>query len=254
MHMQKIGKWVDWKNTSDKFLAGDPESVVEGIAVSWMPISQNLEKALDMNCNLFVTHEPLYAFEADASKLVDPLDAWVKKKRWLEKTNITIYRCHDVWDDYPEIGIHSAWAKWLGFDGKPLMRKRYYEVHEVKCLDLEELAKKLLKKVKLLGQEVVHIVGDREKEVSRIALGTGAITNYRQMYDMGVDVLLLTDDGTRLWESGQWSLDMDVPLILLNHSTSEEPGMRTLAKYIQGVFPEVIVKHVPVGCIYKAEV
>ena len=71
------------------------------------------------------------------------------------------------------------------------------------------------------------------------------------MSDMEADVLLLTDDGTRLWESGQWAVDSDTPVIIVNHSTSEEPGMMTLSRYIQRAFPEVKVIHIPVGCIYK---
>ena len=251
MHMQKVGDWVNWERTCDGFLAGDSEVEVEGVAVSWMPTSQNLVKALSMDCNLFVTHEPLYACEADESRLIGPEDAWVKKKRRLERTMIVVYRCHDFWDDYPEIGIHGAWAKWLGFDDKPSVQRRFYEVHEVKGISLKELAERILEKVRPLGQEVVHVIGDLKKKVSKMALGTGAITNYRQMYDMNADVLLLTDDGTRLWESGQWALDMDVPLIIVNHSASEEPGMITLARYIQDVFPNVPVKHISVGCIYK---
>jgi len=251
VHMQRVGHWVDWENTCDRFLSGDPEAEVEGIAVAWMPTFRNLEKALESDCNLFVTHEPLYACEADESRLIGPEDAWVRKKRWLEEKLTVVYRCHDFWDDYPEVGIHGAWAKWLGFDGQPLVQRRFYEVHEVKEATLEELAQDILEKVKPLGQEVVHIVGDPGKKVSRIALGTGAITNYRQMYDMDADVLLLTDDGTRLWESGQWALDMGVPLIIVNHSTAEEPGMITLARYTQDAFPDIPVKHIPVGCIYK---
>jgi putative NIF3 family GTP cyclohydrolase 1 type 2 len=249
-HFKKIGDWVDWEKTCDRFLVGDPQAKVEGIAVSWMPTFKNLETALDMNCNLFVTHEPLYCSEADHSRLIASDDAWVKKKRWLEKTMMVVYRCHDFWDDYPEVGIHGAWAKWLGFDKKPLNQRRFYETHQVHDIDLEQLARRILEKVKPLGQDAVHIVGDLKKKVSRIALGTGAITSYRQMYDMDADVLLVTDDGTRLWESGQWALDMGVPLIIVNHSTSEEPGMITLAKHIQEAFPEITVKHIPVGCIY----
>jgi putative NIF3 family GTP cyclohydrolase 1 type 2 len=254
VHMQKVGSWVNWDTTCDQFLAGDPEAEVKGIAVSWMPVLKNLENALDANCNLFVTHEPLYASEADKSKLIGLEDAWVKKKKWLEKREMVVLRCHDFWDDYPDVGIHGAWAKWLGFNGKPLAQRRFYEVHEVKGLSLEELAKRILAKVKPLGQEAVHMVGNPKKKVSRIALGTGAITGYRQMYDMGADVLLLTDDGARLYECGQWSSEMDIPLIIVNHSTAEEPGMRTLAKYIQDAFPKVPVKHIPVGCIYRTVV
>jgi len=251
LYMQRVGKWVNWDKTCDRFLAGNPQAEVVGIAVSWMPTMANLRRASEMACNLFVTHEPLFACEADPDKLIDPEDAWVRKKSWLEKEGMVVYRCHDVWDDYPEVGIHGAWAKWLGFDGKPVASRKFYEVHKVRDTSLQELAKRILEKVEPLGQKAVLVVGDLDKRVSRIALGTGAITDYRQMYHMKADVLLLTDDGTRLWESGQWALDMNVPLIMVNHSTSEEPGMVTLARHIQEKFPNVPAKHIPTGCIYR---
>ena len=67
---------------------------------------------------------------------------------------------------------------------------------------------------------------------------------------MGADVLVLTDDGTRLWESAQWARDGGASVILVNHATSEEPGMISLAVYLRGVFLGVRVEHVPGGCLY----
>jgi len=264
-HMQKIGTWVDWRRTRDRFLAGDPESEVEGIAVSWMPTFFTLNEALKARCNLFITHEPLYSAivdgkgkvvggavleETDFAASIDKNDVWVKKRIWLEEKGMVVYRCHDVWDNFPKIGIHGAWANWLGFTKKPISEKPYYEVHEIDNLTVRELAEMILQKVKPLGQDSIGVVGDLDKKVSRIALGTGAATEYREMHSMEADILLLTDDGTRLWESGQWSLDSGVPIIIVNHSTSEEPGMRTLAKYLQETFPFVPVIEIPVGCIY----
>jgi len=265
-HMQTVGTWVDWQHTRDQFLAGDKESEVTGIAVSWMPTFFTLNKALQAGCNLFVTHEPLYSAivdkrgnifggaslkEMDLSVTLNGDDAWVRKKIWIDEKEMVVYRCHDVWDDFPDIGIHGAWADWLGFTGRPIARKKFYEVHEAGNITLRELAEKILDRVKLLGQDAIGVIGELDKNVSRIAVGTGAITEYREMYSMGADVLLLTDDGTRLWESGQWSLDSDVLLFIVNHSTSEEPGMRTLAAYIQKKFPTIPVTEIPVGCIYK---
>jgi len=269
-HMKRIGSWVNWEHTVDQFLAGNPDSEVKGIAVSWMPTFPNLKRALDAGCNLFVTHEPLYAVSInDQGKVIggtpfidphmnrirerifDKDHVWVKKQRWLEETGMIVYRCHDFWDDFPEIGIHGAWADWIGLSGEPVETRRFYEVHEFDEMTVEDLAKKILKCVRPLGQEAVHIVGDLKKRVSRIAIGTGAITDYREMHNMHADVILLTDDGTRLWESGQWAIDSDTPLIIVNHSTSEEPGMITLSRYIQKAFPDVPVIHIPVGCIYK---
>ncbi|MEM2905581.1 MAG: Nif3-like dinuclear metal center hexameric protein [Candidatus Bathyarchaeia archaeon] len=251
-HMASVGTWVDWKRTSDRFLAGDPEATVKGIAVSWMPTVNNLRRAWAKGANLFVAHEPLYISDAKQGSVQPGREAWAEKKRWLDETGMVVYRCHDVWDDYPEIGVHGAWADFLGLTGKPVASSRFYEVHEVGDLTLRQLAERILEKARALGQETVHMVGDPNKKVSRIALGTGAITDYREMFNLGADVLLLTDDGTRLWESGQWSLDAGIPLLLVNHSTAEEPAMRTLTRYIQERPPEVPVEHIPVGCLYAA--
>ncbi|MGQ9514889.1 MAG: hypothetical protein ACUVTL_07580 [Thermoproteota archaeon] len=94
-HMQKVGTWVDWQHTRDQFLAGDPETEVDGIAVSWMPTFSTLNEALKARCNLFVTHEPLYSAIIDGSgKVVGGAvlketevyvsigqnDAWIKKE------------------------------------------------------------------------------------------------------------------------------------------------------------------------------
>jgi putative NIF3 family GTP cyclohydrolase 1 type 2 len=250
-HARKIGSWVDWNDTVDEFLVGDPDVEVAGIAVSWMPTFSTLERARELGCNLFVTHEPLYLSDPDEARLISPDDPWVRKKSWLEETGMMVYRCHDLWDDYPAIGIHGAWAKWLGFTDPPLSTEKYYEVHGVEGLTLGELARIILERVKPLGQEAVHVIGDPEREVSRIALGTGAITNYRRMHALGADVLLLTDDGTRLWESAQWARDGGASLILVNHATSEEPGMISLAVYLRGVFPEAHVEHILGGCLYR---
>ena len=250
-HMQKVGTWVDWSRANDKFLVGDPETEVHGIAVGWMPTAGALDEARRRGANVFVTHEPLYVSDPDPAKSVGPDHPWVRKKAWLDKTGMVVYRCHDVWDDFPEIGIHGAWAQWLGFAGKPLAMQKWYEVHPTEETTLGGLARRILKKVRPLGQDVVHLVGDPETKVSRIALGTGAITNYAVMRGMGADCLLLTDDGTRLWESAQWSFESGIPLLLVNHATAEEPGMMTLVEYLAEQFPEVLVHHIPVGCLYR---
>lgn len=250
-HCKSIGRWVDWDNTVDKILVGNPDTKITGITVSWMPTLDSLIRASELGCNLFVTHEPLYISDPDETRLIDLGDPWVTKKAWIHENNLVIYRCHDFWDDYPDVGIHGSWAKWLGFNEKPLASEKYYEVHSVEGVSLGELAEMILEKVKPLGQRVVHVIGDLNKEVQRVALGTGAITNYRRMHALGADVLILTDDGTRLWESGQWAHDGGASLILVNHATAEEPGMITLADYIRGIFPDVRVEHIPTGCLYQ---
>jgi len=33
-HFKSVGRWVNWERTVDRFLAGNPDVEVEGIAVS----------------------------------------------------------------------------------------------------------------------------------------------------------------------------------------------------------------------------
>jgi putative NIF3 family GTP cyclohydrolase 1 type 2 len=150
------------------------------------------------------------------------------------------------------IGIHGSWAQWLGFHNPPLKQGKFNEVHDVSGRTLQDIAKLVADHLKILGQECVHVVGNLDQEVSCLALGTGAITNYRQMATvLGADVLLLTDDGTRLWESAQWAEDAGFPLLVVNHDTAEEPGVRAMAAYFREQFPDVPVTAVERGCLYR---
>jgi putative NIF3 family GTP cyclohydrolase 1 type 2 len=271
-HFKNVGTWVNWDKSVDQLLFGDLEMDISGIAVSWMPTFSNLEKALEEECNVFVTHEALFAAKIDnngniidcpitkdrharwiaGKRKLEKDDIWIKKREWLEDKNITVIRCHDFWDSYPEIGVHGAWAKWLGYTKPPIKVDNYYELHEIQEKTLGELCRDVLEKIKPLGQDSLQVIGDLNKRITKIALGTGAASNYRDMYEFGGEAIILTDDGTLLWESGQWSKDTKVPLIIVNHSLSEEPGMRTLAEYLKTAFPDIHVVQIPVGCIYKS--
>jgi putative NIF3 family GTP cyclohydrolase 1 type 2 len=269
--LKEKGTWVNWNRTSDHFLFGNSNTEIEGVALGWMATFPNIKKAKELGCNLFITHEPIYlagknqfgivvgGAVSDVSKIgvegtfLDEDDIWLKKAEWLEENKMVVMRCHDVWDDFPDIGIHGAWAKWLGFNGKPVEGQKFYEVHDVSGKTLGDIVNQISEKVKSIGQECIHYIGDLTKPVTRIAVGTGAITNYRTMNYMDADVLVLTDDGTRLWESAQWSEDSEIPIIIVNHATAEEPGMLALAKYIKEQFPELKVESIKRGCLYKTK-
>ena len=153
-------------------------------------------------------------------------------------------RCHDTWDRMPEVAIPDAWARFLGFPTEPRPVESFYRI----CLvsgTVEDVAHSVLGKVRPLGQEVVHIVGDRETTVHRMAVGTGAITRLPEMFKLGADILLVTDDGISTTGAGLWSLDLGVPMLIVNHATAELPGMMSLAGYIERHFPGIPVKYLP---------
>jgi len=247
--MKEVGTWVDWSKTVDQVLHGAEDAEVTRAAVCWSCTLDQLRQAERAGCDLYVTHEPLYGYLQEHDL---PHPAEEEKSSFLRNTALTIIRCHDLWDVMPEIGIVDSWSTFLGFEGEPTASARFYNAHDLEPgTTLGTLSRRILDRVKDVGQEVVMMFGNPDTPVSRIAVGTGAITKFRVMASLGADVLLLTDDGTRLWESAAWFRDTGVSGLLVNHATAEEPGVRNLATWIRDEFG-IETHFIPQGCLYRA--
>ena len=249
-HMRRIGTWVDWNNTVDRFIIGDPETEVKGIAVAWQSRTTALKEAIDRGCNLFVTHEPtFYRHREDSESIFDDPQAAAKRKFILD-SGLVILRCHDVWDQMPEIGIVDSWSKHLGL-GKQVAAAQYTSVHQSPAKSLGELAEHVAAATAYLGQPYVEAVGDLEARVTKVGVGCGAIVRIRDMIELGADAVIATDDGSRYWYTGAWALETGTPMIVVNHATAEEPGLRNLAAHIKDRFPGVKTEFIAQGCMYR---
>jgi putative NIF3 family GTP cyclohydrolase 1 type 2 len=258
--------WVNPERTADRFLAGDPESTVSGIAVGWMPYRWALEKALALDCNLFVSHEMVYSPPPGPSTEAPPrqpstaptLDMFqhegVRAKRdFIETSGIAILRCHDVWDRIPIIGIPDAWGAALGFSNSihGTAGDGYYRVYDVKGRTAIDVARQVATKVKPFGEEAVHLIGRPEAPVNRVAIGCGAISVFRRMLlELKIDLAICTNDGFTHWRDGLLAIDLGVPVIVVDHAVSEEPGMVLLAQKLKEAFPQVPVHHIPERCMF----
>ena len=232
----------------DQVLWGDGQRQISGIAVAWSSTLDLLQRAEQLGCDFFVTHEPLYPY-TEPQEFSHPAEA--AKRDWLTESALTIYRCHDVWDVMPEVGIRDSWARFLGLEGQPAEVRKFLAAYDLEDdATLGSVAKSVLERVREIGQNAVGLIGSADQAVRRIAVGTGAITPFREMAAMGADLLVLTDDGIRQWEAAQWARDTGVGVLLVNHATAEEPGMRNLAAWL-GERVDVSVHHLPVGCLYE---
>ncbi len=257
-HLIEIGAWLSevgseppsvypvdptWPGP-DRFLFGDPESEVTGIAVAWMATNKVLNEAAQAGFNLFICHEPAfyqgpgYFDTAIVHRMAE------QKRAFLREKGITLLRCHDVSDRLPDIGIADTWATMFGFETEPRPVGSYYRICLVNGMTVEELAQRVLERVRPYGQETVLIWGDRNKRVERMAVGTGAIVNLPPMLDLGADAALVTDDGFRLY-GVQLAFDLDVPALVVHHSTAEKPGMKVLSGHLGERFPQVPVRYLP---------
>ena len=249
VHMREIGPYVDWSSTCDTFKAGDPETIVKGIAVSWMSTLANLGEAHARGCNLFVTHEPTFYSHMDDDPAFDG-DACTREKRaFLEETGMAVYRCHDVWDRFPDEGILDSWAAHLGLTAEPVASETFMRVVPIAPTTAGDLARRVAERIREFSQEAVQLVGDPQQQVSKVGIGTGAIASGRDYVRMGADVGVVTE--LVWWREARWFQDTGVPLLVVDHTVSEEPGMINLAAYLQRAFPGVPVEYIPTHCPYK---
>jgi putative NIF3 family GTP cyclohydrolase 1 type 2 len=255
-HLRSLnGGWMDPEHTVDTFKSGDPEAEVTGIAVAWMSTRRALEQARALGCNVFVTHEPTYyTHQDDPTHPFSQLPAAREKRAFIEQNGLVVLRCHDLWDQVPGMGIPDTWGSALGL-GTPLGGTGYYRVYDVSGRTAGDVARQVALRTSFIGQEAVQLIGDPDTPVSRVAIGTGAITplfgyiaDFGEAY--GLDLAICTDDGITYWREGAYALDAGLPVIVVNHATSEEAGMGALADHLQAQFPQVSVHFIREGCMY----
>ncbi len=242
-HCRQVGHWVDWSRTCDLFMAGDPNAEVRGIAVTWLATNARLRAAAGKGLNFVIAHEGAFYPTYAGKELGERHHA--EKRQLVEELGITLMRCHDTWDRMPEVGIVDSWAAWLGFPTEPRPVESFYRICLVGGRTVREVAGDVLQKVLPLGQDRIEVMGSPDKEVHRMAVGTGAITRLDEMAELGADIILATDDGIQTTSSGLWSLDLDIPVLVVGHATAELPGMEAMVGYVRGLFPGVPVEYLP---------
>ena len=249
-HMREIGTWVKWPHSIDGFITGDRESEVKGIAVVWQARTSALKKAVELGCNLIITHEQAQYFEQQICEEGVQPQCQIEKFKFAEEHGLVILRNHDVWDRMPKVGIVDSWGEHLGL-GEPTARGDVENVYASPAPTLHELAKYVLDKTRDLRQDSVEMVGDPNAKVTKVGIGCGAGTDYRKMAKLGADAVIGSDDGMHYWGDGSWALDSGIPLVLVTHCVSEEPGMKNLAAYLRKLYPDVKVEYVLQGPLYS---
>ena len=245
------GDWQYSDNTVDTFKAGDPSTEVRGIAVGWMSYIWALQRALDLGCNVFITHEPTYYNHWDNDLAIFRFPGVRAKRQFIEDNDLVIIRCHDLWDQMPDIGIPDSWGISLDW-GRPVDGSTYIRIYDTAGLTAGELAQDVARCTAVYGQPGVQLIGSSDKIVRRVSIGTGAITPYLESVErFAIDLAICTDDGIDYWRDGGFAIDMGIPIIVVNHMVSEEIGVQRLAEELSRRFPAVPVQHINQRCMYR---
>ena len=243
-HMIAHSPWVNPETTVDTIKAGDGDKPVRSVAVCWYPSLANLRAAIEMGCDLLVTHEPTWWDHHDRPGGWRERGPGLEKTQLLAESGLVVARLHDTWDNWPEIGIRDSLAKGLGFTrfvGED--ETRWHATYEVPEQTLHDFAGYVAEKVAPLGEDAVQVIGDPAMLVRRPSIGVGCGGPQEDMIELGSDVLIMCFDGASYWSQRDRFAEQDVGVIALEHGTTEMWGLESLATYIGDTWPDLDVRY-----------
>jgi putative NIF3 family GTP cyclohydrolase 1 type 2 len=247
----------------DRIIIGNPDMKVNKIGTAWMPYWETLKKAHAEGVNLLVVHEPTFFthwdlqadkwdyYDAPSPARENYIHLRDEKKAWIDDHEIAIIRCHDVLDKVPDWGIPYAFGQALGFENKDIIRsKTYYNIYGIERKPAIEVARQIAGKLKLLNQPGVAFYGDEQYPVRSVGLGTGCISNPLDYAELEPDLFIAIDDSVQTWTQTTFARDSGKPLVVVNHGTSEEAGIKSLNAHLKKTYPDYEVVHFNEGCTY----
>ena len=248
----------------DRVIAGRADTEVRGVAVMWMPTWTALRGAVAQGCNIVVAHEPTFYGHYDLEGFDEAVAALPTlaraaatatrdaKLRWIEEQGVVVIRCHDVLDSMPG-GVVDSLAAALGFSVADYVTQapHYRVVRLATPAAAREVAQRLADQFSRLGQPGVAFYGDANRTVRTLGLGTGYGNDPWQHFALGAEMALAIDDRIKTWSEPVWAEDSGYPVVVINHGTSEEWGVRRLAEIIAAGHAGLSVRLLPQGCGYR---
>ncbi|HET6175802.1 MAG TPA: Nif3-like dinuclear metal center hexameric protein [Candidatus Sulfotelmatobacter sp.] len=239
---------VEWKkDTVDTFKAGNPDTVVTGVAVTMMATMDVLQRASAQGLNFIITHEPTFYAHLDTPEGVPETDpVWAEKRAFIEKHGLVVWRLHDHWHMRTPDGIEAGVVHTLGWEKFQTKDNQYLFV--LPETTLKELAAQLSKK---LDSSVVRVVGKPDMKFTKLGFSPGAAGSQTEIHALeqdNVQVLLVGE--TREWETVEYAADAvsqgrNKALIVIGHIPSEQPGMEECTRWLKGFVKSVRIEFVP---------
>lgn len=245
---------VPWRGeTVDTFKAGGPETVVTGIATTFMSTVGVLQRAAAAGRNMVVTHEPTYYGHLDETKDLTDDPVYRAKLELIQRNGLVIFRFHDHWHQRSPDGIFRGFSEALGWRAYQAGDNMSFDesappiTFTLPTLTLQDLVAHVRTR---LGSRATRVVGDPKAVVSTVALALGTPGKFTPRLMRDIDVVMTTE--AREWEWVPYvedavSLKRIKGLILPGHGAVEEPGMAECARWLRTFISEVPIDHVPSG-------
>ena len=233
-------------NTVDTLKAGDPNTVVTGIATTFMDTYSVLEQAAATGKNLIITHEPTFYNHLDDQSPLAADPVLQQKLAFIREHHLVVWRFHDTWHMRQPDGILAGMVNQFGWKAYQGGTNPHW--FKLPPSTVGQIAASLQART---GARVIRIVGDPAMSVTEVALLPGAAGSDMQIKALEQDnVQLLVVGESREWETVPYVQDAAAEgrqkaLILLGHEISEEAGMDECARWLRTLLPGMPVSFVP---------
>jgi putative NIF3 family GTP cyclohydrolase 1 type 2 len=235
-------------NTVDTIKGGDPNTVVTGVATTFLDTYQVLEKAVADGKNLIVTHEPTFYNHPDDMTVLGDDPVQVQKLAYIKEHHLVVWRFHDTWHLRQPDGILEGVIDEFGW--KQYQSSADPHLFTLPPTTLTQLAATLRAKA---GSHLMRVIGDPNMPVTQVALlpGASGLTRQVKMLERD-DVQVLVAGEASEWETVEYARDASAQgrhkaLILLGHEVSEEAGMRYCAQWLKDILPGIPIEYIRAG-------
>ena len=225
----------------DGIMAGNPDAEITGIAVTWLPNIDVLERAASKELNFVLAHEPVFYhhpyYYPYGDKMATPPGQ--RKQRLIDEHNLVVHRFHDGWDQFPEFGMGYALARSLGWSDVQVAPDYIYAPP---AAPLREIASHIAAR---LGKSGIRYCGDPEREVRKISLdwgSPGAIDIVMRARTHGCDASLTGE--VVEWRDLEFARDNGIALITGGHCATETPGMQACCEWLKSCFPDMRIEYI----------
>lgn len=232
----------------DGFRAGDPATVVKGIATTAMATVEVLRQAVKAHANFVLTYEPTFFSRAGG---VSPDDPVVKAKReFIAANGLVVFRLRDHWQARKESDMVTGLAAALGWSARRV--KSDDALYEIPPATAEATVASVRRKLNLRAG--LRVVGDRNATVRRVLLFPGSMPT-SVMWQRYSEVDMIVAGEVREWENTHYAADMFTAgekraLVTTGRVVSEDPGMRACAEWLKTVVKEVPARWIAAGDPY----
>lgn len=238
-------------NTVDVIKEGNPETKVTGIVTCMFATMEVLKKAVEKNCNLIITHEPLYYSHFDSAEQFEKDSVFLEKRKFIRDNNLVIWRFHDYIHRIRPDGIIAGMAEKLGWETNQNSDiPNQFSFPQISLSDL-------LKNMKnTFPENGFHVVGNPDMKVTNVMYvpgASGSMAQIGQLRRPDVDVVVAGE--VPQWETYEYVRDAvsqgrNKAIVFIGHINSEESGMKFCADWLGEFVTDIPIHFIESGSSY----